>query len=374
MANTLEGPMVIGVAAWIAYLVSIAGSRFAAQLKTLRDHPNHRSSHSHPTPKTGGLAITGAWLAGMFVLAAFLSDSEITMWAVFLCGLAVCALGVGLADDLFDTSPVLKFAGQFAVAALFAAAFSPLMAAPVLFVGYVELGPVIGFLVTVFWFVVFMNAYNFMDGANGLAAGSAAVAMSGFCIIAAFSGGVYVAAAAFLLAAALFGFMPVNMKRGRLFMGDNGSQAVSFIIAALAVLSANMSDGRVSALVLPMIFLPFLLDVTATLVHRVVRKQNVLSAHREHIYQLMIRLGASHVEVAMIYMGLTAVSTAGAILMLALPASLQWLAPAAFAILFAVPAVRIYRKAEAAGLLSVENEAPGAELSKAEDSQRHAAE
>lgn len=374
MANSLEGPMVIGVAAWIAYLVSIAGSRFAAQLKTLRDHPNHRSSHSHPTPKTGGLAITGAWIAGMFVLAAFLSDSEITLWAFFLCGLAACALGVGLADDLFDTSPLLKFAGQFAVAALFAAAFSPLMAAPVLFIGYVELGPVIGFLVTIFWFVAFMNAYNFMDGANGLAAGSAAVAMSGFCIIAAFSGAVYVAAAAFLLAAALFGFMPVNMKRGRLFMGDNGSQAVSFIIAALAVLSANMSDGRVSALVLPMIFLPFLLDVTVTLVHRMVRKQNVLSAHREHIYQLMLRLGASHVEVAMIYMGLTAVSTAGAILMLALPASLQWLAPVAFAVLFAVPAARIYRKADAAGLLSVENEANGAELSKKDDAQRHAAE
>lgn len=374
MANSLEGPMVIGVAAWIAYLVSIAGSRFAAQLKTLRDHPNHRSSHSHPTPKTGGLAIIGAWLSGMFVLAAFLSDSEITVWAFFLCGIAACALGVGLADDLFDTSPLLKFAGQFAVAALFAAAFSPLIAAPVLFIGYVELGPVISFLVTMFWFIAFMNAYNFMDGANGLAAGSAAVAMSGFCIIAAFSGAVYVAAAAFLLAAALFGFMPVNMKRGRLFMGDNGSQAVSFIIAALAVLAANMSDGRVSVLVLPMIFLPFLLDVTATLIHRAARKQNVLSAHREHLYQLMIRLGASHVEVAMIYMGLTAISTAGAILMLALPASLQWLAPAGLAILFAAPAMRVYRLANAAGLLSDDTDTNGVHVSEADDTPRHAAE
>lgn len=354
MANSLEGPMVIGVAAWIAYLASVAGSRFASQLKTLRDHPNHRSSHTHPTPKTGGIAIIGAWLCGMFVLAAFIADGEITLRAALLGVLAICALAVGLVDDLFTASPWFKFAGQFAVASVFAAAFSPLVGAPVLFAGYLEFNPVIGYLVTVFWFVAFMNAYNFMDGANGLAAGVAAVAMCGFCVIAAFSGEVFTAAVSFLLAAALFGFMPVNMKRGRLFMGDNGSQAIGFIVAALAVITTNLSDGRVSALVAPVIFLPFLMDVTATLMHRVIRKQNVLTAHREHGYQLMMRLGASHTEVAIAYMGLTAISTAGAIIMLALPASLQWIVPAVLFIVFAIPAARIYRQAREAGLLSAE--------------------
>lgn len=356
MANSLEGPMIIGVAAWIAYLVSAAGSRFAAQLQAMRDHPNHRSSHTRPTPKTGGFAIVGAWLAGMFVLAVFLSDSEITTYAAFLSGLAVCALGLGLADDLLSPSPVLKFAGQFAVAALFAAVFAPLAAAPVPVAGYMALAPAAGFALTVLWIVAFMNAYNFMDGANGLASGSAAAAMCGFCIIAAFSGETFAAATAFLLAAALFGFLPVNMKRGRLFMGDNGSQAVGFIVAALTVLAANMSDGRISALVLPVIFLPFLMDVAATLMHRAVRKQNVLSAHREHVYQFMLRLGASHAQVAVTYMGLTAVSVAAAIFMLALPAGWQWLAPAALAVLFAFPAARIYRAALRAGLLTVEED------------------
>lgn len=356
MANTLEGPMIIGVAAWIAYLVAAAGSRFAAQLRALRDHPNHRSSHTRPTPKTGGLAIIGAWLAGMFVLAVFLSDSEIMSYAALLSGLALCALGLGLADDLLNASPVLKFSGQFAVAALFAALFAPLAAAPVPFAGYLDLAPAVGFVLTALWIVGFMNVYNFMDGANGLASGSAAAAMCGFCIIAAFSGAFFTAAAAFLLAASLFGFMPVNMKRGRLFMGDNGSQAVAFIIAALAVLAANMSDGRVSALVLPVIFLPFLLDVAATLVHRALRKQNVLSAHREHVYQLMLRLGASHAQVAVTYMGLTAISVAVAIFMLALPAGLQWLAPAALAAVVAIPAMRVYRAASRAGLLPVGQE------------------
>lgn len=374
MANSLEGPMIIGVAAWIAYLVSAAGSRFAAQLQTLRDHPNHRSSHTRPTPKTGGLAIVGAWLAGMFVLAVFLSDNDITTYAAFLSGLAVCALGLGLADDLMNASPYLKFAGQFAVAALFAALFAPLAAAPIPFAGYVELAPVVGFVLTVLWIVAFMNAYNFMDGANGLASGSAAAAMCGFCVIAAFSGEAFAAASAFLLAAALFGFLPVNMKRGRLFMGDNGSQAVGFVIAALTVLAANLSDGRVSALVLPVIFLPFLMDVAATLVHRAVRGRNVLSAHREHVYQLMMRLGASHTQVAVTYMGLTSISVAAAILMLALPAGWQWLAPAGLAAVFAYPASRVYRAAAREGLLSVAEEAATPGPADDEEQPRQAAE
>lgn len=351
MMNPLEGPMVIGVGAWIAYLIAVAGSRFAARSKRLRDHPNHRSSHTQPTPKTGGLAIIAAWLAGVFVFGVFSGSAQITSHAALLGVLALCALGVGLADDLFDMSPLWKFAGQFAVAGLFVAFFTPLQGAPVPFAGYAELG-FVGVFLTVFWFAAFMNAYNFMDGANGLAAGSAALAMCGFCVIAAFSGAPFAAACAFLLAVALFGFLPVNLRRGRLFMGDNGSQAVSFIIAALAVMAANASEGRVSALVIPVIFLPFLFDVALTLAHRAIRRQNMLSAHREHLYQLIIRMGASHASVAVAYMAMTALSTAAAILMLALPAESQWLAPAALTVVFAVAAFAVYRRAYAAGLFA----------------------
>lgn len=373
MTNPLEGPMVIGVGAWIAYLIAVAGSRFAARSKRLRDHPNHRSSHTQPTPKTGGLAIVAAWLAGLFIIGVFSGSPQTTGQAALLGAMALCALGVGLADDLFDMSPLWKFAGQFAVAGLFIAFFAPLQGAPVPFVGYAELG-LAGVFLTVFWFAVFMNAYNFMDGANGLAAGSAAVAMCGFCVIAAFSGAPFAAACAFLLAVALFGFLPVNLRRGRLFMGDNGSQAISFIIAALAVIAANASEGRVSALVIPVIFLPFLFDVAVTLTHRAIRRQNILSAHREHVYQLMIRMGASHTSAAVAYMAMTALSTAAAILMLALPAESQWLAPAALAIVFAVAAFAVYRKALAAGLFQASDRTQPPAPEAVSDTAQHAAE
>ncbi len=372
MAHALEGPMILAVAAWLAYLVAAAGSRFAAQLRALRDHPNHRSSHTRPTPKTGGIAIVGAWLAGMFVLAAFTPARDIVSYTALLSVLGLAALGLGFADDVLSPSPLFKFAGQIALAALFAAWFGPLAAAPAPGIGYVDLPPAVGFALTAAWIVGFMNAYNFMDGANGLASGTAAAAMCGFCVIAAFSGAYFPAAAAFVLAAALFGFMPVNMRRGRLFMGDNGSQGVGFIVAALAVIAANGSDGRASALVAPVIFLPFLMDVAVTLAHRAIRKQNILSAHREHLYQLMLRLGATHVEVAVIYMGLTAISTAAAIVMLALPGAWQWLAPALLAAVFAVPAARVYRRAVRAALFSAP--APAASSDKAVEAPRQAAE
>ena len=373
MASSLDGPMIIGVAAWIVYLISMAGSRFAARTKALRDHPNHRSSHTRPTPKTGGLAMIGAWLAGMFVIGVFTGLPETALAALLLSILAIFALGVGLADDLFDMPPLWKFAGQFAVAGLFILAFAPLQGAPVPFFGYAELGAA-GVFLTVFWIAGFMNAYNFMDGANGLAAGCAGLGLCGFSIIASFSGAPFAAAAALLLAVAAFGFMPVNLKKGRLFMGDNGSQAISFLIAALAVIGANATGGRISALALPTIFLPFLLDVAFTLTHRAMRGKNVLAGHREHIYQLLMRMGASHARVAVIYMTLTAAATAVAILMLALPPAYQWLAPAVLATGLGFGALKIYRKARLAGLLPDGEETSASDTAQEAGPARHAAE
>lgn len=349
MAGSLDGPMIIGVAGWIVYLISLSASRLASRSKKLADHPNHRSSHSRATSKMGGVAMIGAWLTGMFIIGVFAGIPETAKSTALLCGLVLIAFGVGFADDKREMPPLWKFAGQFAVSGLFIAAFGPLQSAPIPFLGAADLGGA-GVYLTVFWIVAFMNVYNFMDGANGLAAGATVVGLSGFCIIASFSGDPFSAIAAFLLALAAFGFIPSNLKHGRLFMGDNGSQAISFLIAALAVIAANGSGGRISAMTMPVIFLPFIYDGSITLSHRIIRRKNILTAHREHIYQLMLRSGASHVHVAVIYMALTALSTTAAILMLSLPAAWKWLAPAVLMVLFSIGAARVYAGARRAGL------------------------
>ncbi|MHA7872511.1 MAG: glycosyltransferase family 4 protein [Hyphococcus sp.] len=343
--EALDAPLILIVAGWVTLLVSLSASRLLSRSGMLPDRPNHRSSHQHVTSRAGGVAICGAWLAGVVIIAAFSGASDVAEQGLAFGGLALLAFCVGFADDKWSMSPYWKFAGQIAAAALFAAVFAPLAAAPAPVAGLVPLGASAGVALTLFWIVGFMNAYNFMDGANGVAAGTASVGLSVFAIIAAFSGQAVASAAAILLAIACFGFLPANLARGRLFMGDSGSQSVSFIIACLGVFAANASAGSVSALVMPVIFLPFLFDVAWTLAHRVFRKQNILAAHREHLYQILLRFGMTHLRVAMLYMGLTAFSSAAAILMLAAPPSLQWLAPALLVAVFSALAFRIHRDA-----------------------------
>ena len=351
MSYSLDGST-IAAAAIVALAVAFAGGRLAMGAKMLPDRPNHRSSHTHVTSRAGGLAIFAAWFVAMAVIGAFSGAPAVATFTAKLCGLAGLALIVGYADDRWALTPAFKFAGQFAVASLYVWVFGPIEMAPLPVVGMVALDPVTGYALTVFWIAGFMNAFNFMDGVNGIAAGCAAIGLAAFAIVAGFSGAPLAAVAALLLGAACFGFLPANMARGRLFMGDSGSQSVSFLIAALAVYAANASDGRVSALIVPVIFLPFILDVAWTLAHRTMRRQNILKAHREHLYQLRNRLGASHERVAVAYMTMTAFAAAGGILMLTLEPSRQALVPGLLGAIFVIYAALTHKDALRDGLFA----------------------
>ncbi|WDI33211.1 glycosyltransferase family 4 protein [Hyphococcus flavus] len=352
METTLTEPFILAAAVSLTIAVAFCTSLFASQSRRFLDQPNERSSHSLATPRTGGLAIIGGWLTGLFILGAFSSDLDFARKAGWLALFAGLALGLGLADDKFNLSPSWKFAGQVLIAAGFAAVFGPFELFPAPVVGDLRLPVFWGVMITVIWVVGFMNVFNFMDGANGLASGAAVVGLVWIAVIAAGAGAGIIFAPAFLLAVAVLGFLPLNIRRGKIFMGDNGSQSVGFLISAIAVAGVNLSDGRMSALIAPVIFMPFIFDVSWTLVSRFIRKQNIFEAHREHLYQLLMRNGASHVEVAVIYMTLIGLCAAAALLMLALPYSLQWLVPSALAASFILGASVVYSRAYRDGLLS----------------------
>lgn len=344
-------PFILAVAAAMTASVAYCASLFAARSRRFLDHPNERSSHVSATPRTGGLAIIGAWCAGLFVLAAFSESGELAATLSLLGMMSLAAMGLGLADDRFDLMPLWKFVGQIIVAALFAALFGPFESFPLPYFGEATLPPVAGVGFTILWIVGFMNVFNFMDGANGIAAGAAAVGLAWICVTASYAGAPVLAVASLLLALAAAGFLPENLNRGKIFMGDNGSQALGFLIAAFAVLGVNWSGARMNALIVPVIFMPFLFDVGWTLISRLIRKQNIVDPHREHLYQLLLRSGASHASVAMFYMGLISLCAAAAILMLTLPSSLQSLAPVTLIIIFSIGAVSIYRRADQLNLL-----------------------
>jgi UDP-GlcNAc:undecaprenyl-phosphate GlcNAc-1-phosphate transferase len=343
--------LIVVIGGLTAFAASHLIARLAIAAQLLPDRPNARSSHAQVTPRSGGVAIIGGWCAGMLLAAGFAGET-LTLSMTFAVGaLVLAAFLLGLADDLMNLRAYQKFLGQVALAAAFVVLFGGLEAAPVPFIGAVELGYA-GPLITVFWVVAFMNAFNFMDGVNGIAAACGAFALAALAAAAGFGEAAFWAMTAAFGAAALLAFLPLNSPKGRLFMGDNGSQAIGFLIAASAVGAANASSNAVSPLFVPVVMLPFLFDVAFTLAHRTARGSDILEAHREHLYQICARLGLSHAAVTALFLSLTAACGAGALLMLRVPAAAQWLMPLALSAALLPAGIGLFRRAQRHGLIA----------------------
>lgn len=230
------------------------------------DVPNARSSHAAPTPRAGGVAVIAALLLGL-ALAGAVEGA--------FAGALVALLALGLWDDVKGAAALPKLALQIVVAAAYAALVAP---------GW-------GGVLLALWLVGFVNAFNFMDGANGIAGLTAAVAAAALAL----SGSPFVAVAALCLLAGLAGFLPFNFPTARIFLGDSGSLPTGFALAALAALDPG-----------PLWFAPalvfsFVFDVALTLARRALRGERLTQAHREHLYQLLLRMGWPHARVSSLY-------------------------------------------------------------------------
>jgi UDP-GlcNAc:undecaprenyl-phosphate GlcNAc-1-phosphate transferase len=253
------------------------------------DHPVARSSHTVPTPKGGGVGIVAAaalgmaWQAG----ASHLPLMPLAAAVVFLATFSYL-------DDLYDWRFAAKLAAQAAASGVIILSGCVAHAVWLPGLGPVELGPA-GWALTLCWLLFVTNAVNFMDGLNGLAAGSAAIACLGFA--AATPAGVI----ALPLVAGIVGFLPFNYPQARIFMGDVGSQACGLLVAALAVFAAAQPDASV---VIPYALLPLLADVAFTLLRRAHRGERITQAHRGHLYQVAHRAGVPAWRVALAYWGM----------------------------------------------------------------------
>ncbi|MEM9170402.1 MAG: hypothetical protein AAGC56_12205 [Pseudomonadota bacterium] len=354
-ADAWAAPL-IAAAALAAFLTARRVAAFAARRVWLPDLPNGRSSHARATSRAGGVAILCGWFAGL-ALIVLTAQSDPTLIAGFMA-LSSGAFFLGLADDRHGLSPLSKLAGQTACAAAYCAAFGGLAAAPLPFAEPLSLG-VFGVVLSAFWIVAFMNAFNFMDGANGLASGCAIVLLAGLAAVAASSGGAEIAPLALILVFALGGFFRVNFPNGRLFMGDAGSQGVGFAVAALALHAARPTPDAafaVSPLFMVAAAAPLLADVAFTLAHRAVRGQVLFNAHREHAYQLLLRLGANHVQVAAAYVAATLAATLAAWASAGASGIVQWLVALGTLATFFAAAAAVLREATRAGLVEFPRE------------------
>lgn len=271
------------------------------------DRPNARSSHTEPVARGGGLGILLALVA--VVLVAVPVDGRVMAWLG--AGLAVAV--ISFVDDLKPQPAWLRFGCHLVGAALILWALGwPLLRVAFGPEGGWMLPAGLGVGVALFCLVGHTNAFNFMDGINGIAAGQATVTGAGMAVVTGLATGAWASLPALLcwaVAGAAAGFLPHNFPRARMFMGDVSSAPLGLLLAALVMWLAA-EHGAWLALPLALLHANFLLDTAITLARRVARGERWFEAHREHFYQRLIRGGKSHAVVTGAEMGLQLVALA----------------------------------------------------------------
>jgi UDP-N-acetylmuramyl pentapeptide phosphotransferase/UDP-N-acetylglucosamine-1-phosphate transferase len=294
-------PYLLVATAALAALFTAVAIRYARR-RRLFDLPGQRRSHDAPTPRGGGIAIVVALLAGACVLAV--GHGELRTLLPWLAPPIVLVALAGWLDDHGGSSAGLRFAVHCVAAAWicarpFAGAAATSLPQSALLLP-AELVPYIALAVAAFVIIWSINLHNFMDGINGLLAWQALFVFVALALLAAWrgeGGGDYDLVCAF----ACVGFLPFNFPRARIFMGDVGSGVLGLMLA-LAVLQQAPSPriAMFSGLVLCSTFVT---DATCTLLSRMFSGRRWYSAHREHLYQWLVRSGFSHARVVALYMG-----------------------------------------------------------------------
>lgn len=277
---------------------------------SMLDVPNHRSSHSTPTPRGGGLAIVLAVLAA-WGLMPILHLGAPALWVAVTAAVGVAVLG--FVDDHNHVPAGLRLLGHLAAAGVIVWVLGgfPAMHFVGIDLSVAPIGPVIGVLLVAWW----INLTNFMDGIDGIA---------GAHVVAVCLGGAWVNAVAgsplqhtlgpVALAAATLGFLLWNWPPARIFMGDVGSGFLGAMIA-LFTLQAGHTDSELGWAWI-ILSGTFVVDASATLCLRIARRDRLAEAHRSHAYQHLAQRWGTHREVTLLWTGVT----------------LLWLLPCALAV------------------------------------------
>lgn len=303
--------------------LAAAGAWIMARTRILMDKPNERSSHAVPTARGGGLGIVAASLIGLIALGYHGHPTVIHDPAFLgvLAGGLIAAAG-GLADDVRARSYSFKLGFQVAAAAV--AMALGLMIERIYVPGF---GPVaLGWLapaLTALWLVGLTNAYNFMDGIDGLAAGTAVVAAGFLTVALILLRQIDAGSVASTLAAASLGFLLLNLPPARVFMGDVGSQFVGFAFAALAVLMAREDPTGTLIYVVPLLLFHFLFDTVFTAIRRWRNGENVTLAHRTHLYQRLTHAGFGHGRASLALCAIGVAQGVGALWLVQSPPALR---------------------------------------------------
>lgn len=309
--------LIISVA--VAFATAPLSIRLAHKLGVIDIPKDARRVHKKPIPRFGGMSIFLGSMAAMLIPAGMNNKIMVAM----IGGLFM--YGLGVADDILDIKPIIKFLGQFVIASMvyafgiritfisnyFGAAGADSHANLILSAG-------VGYLITVFWIVGITNAVNLMDGLDGLAAGSVAIMSLSLAYIAyihgARIGSMPVCIAFVAVAGGCLGFLPFNFSPAKTFMGDGGALYLGYMLAVLSVVSPLKRATVVGALI-PMLTLAVpIFDTLLAMLRRALKHESIMHADKGHLHHHLMAAGFGQRRSVLIMYGIVGIMGEVAIL------------------------------------------------------------
>ena len=280
---------------WFSLLLATVSTSFGltgvftwyARRRGMYDVPAERHSHTEPTPRGGGAGLVITVILASILMYRYGLTSG--FWPVCaLPGFVVLAL-VGWWDDRVSLSALLRFLVQLGVSIYLLGCLGAVGMAAGLWASIVA-------GIFLMWTI---NLYNFMDGSNGMAGFQGVFVGVVSCFLFLRAGDTATALLSAVLAAACLGFLPWNLGRARVFLGDVASGSLGFCFGAILIF--GVISGSLAAPVAWLVMLVFLGDASLTLLARVIRGERWYNPHKEHLYQRLISGGWTHGRVVLLY-------------------------------------------------------------------------
>ncbi len=286
------------------YVRDFANSRGWVAVPTQERH-----LHSSPLPRLGGVAIFLSFLCCMGVASLWYHYHPrlhpfFSLPTILIPATLIFLLGVY--DDLRGVGPYVKFSVQAVAATMLFFGDLRIVNIPVI-LGDRPLPSVVGWALTVLWVLAITNAFNLIDGLDGLAAGSALFSTMVAFVVALLSGHSLITVMTIALAGAILGFLRYNFNPATIFLGDSGSLFIGFVLSAMALAGAQKAPTIVAVAIPVVSFGLPILETALSIVRRLISGRPVFTADREHIHHKLLQHGMTHRQVVILLYGVSAV-------------------------------------------------------------------
>jgi len=286
------------------------------------DRPNVRSLHTDPIPCGGGVAIILSLIIGFIFIGStggFHAQIEYLLW-IGVSGLLIAV--ISFLDD-YRTLPFLyRLITHFVAAYLFLWQSNLWITQIILPDWTWTLPSIIQIPISLLFIVWMLNLYNFMDGMDGLSGGMAIIGFGSLAIWGGLANHILFLSANLIIVSAVAGFLIFNFPPARIFMGDTGASTLGFLAATFILWGSAENIFPLWAAAL--LFSPFIVDATVTLLRRLLQGEKIWIAHKTHYYQRLIQLGLGHKRTALWEYSLMILCSISATFAQTLEPNLQW--------------------------------------------------